>query len=76
MATTTKVITVGAVPLFIDPVFVSGIRSKTEAEDWGKKHGHLVVYWLKRKERAYAETSAYAPLDDLPKSTTKSPHLK
>jgi len=47
--------------------FVSGIRTKDEAERWGAKHGYATVYWLKSRQRAYAEKLQR----HLPQSVTK-----
>jgi len=46
---------------------VSGIRTKEEAERWGGKHGYPTVYWLKSRQRAYAEKMQR----HLPQSVTK-----
>lgn len=51
---------VNVVPVTIPPAIgkvemQQGIRSKEEAEHWADKHGYAVVYWLKSRQRVYAD---------------------
>lgn len=50
-----NVVTVLYAPAIGKPEMVQGIRTKLEAERWGEKHGYATVYWLKSRERAYAD---------------------
>ena len=55
MKTKVKVFEVKAAPELKNMDTLSGIRDKTAAEDWGRKHGYAVVYFAARKQRVYAE---------------------
>lgn len=52
------VLTVRVAPSLKRPVIVSGIRDRAAAQAWGEKNGHAVVYYLKQKQRAYADQMA------------------
>lgn len=34
---------------------IQGIRTREEAEHWAEKNGFSTVYWLKSRQRVYAE---------------------
>ncbi len=53
-----NVLIVRRAPDLKHPVIVSGIRDRAAAQAWGEKNGHAVVYYLKQKQRAYADQMA------------------
>ena len=54
---------------------LGGIRSKEAAADWGAKNGFATVYWLKNRERVYADKLT-KQVDVLAEQlATKSNHL-
>ena len=45
---------------------MQGIRSKDEAQNWAERNGYPVVYWLKSRQRVYADkTSKVVKADPL-----------
>jgi hypothetical protein len=53
----TKVIEGKEAPALKNPAIQQGIRDVAAAQAWGEKNGYATVYWLKKKERVYAERS-------------------
>ena len=51
----TRVITIKVAPVMRQPEIVQGVRDETSARAWGERNGYAEVYFLKRRERAYAE---------------------
>ena len=51
----TIVTNVAVAPTLQKAEFVSGIRDRAAAQAWGEKHGYGVVYFLAKKQRAYAD---------------------
>ena len=35
-----------------------GIRTKDEAQSWADKNGYAIVYWLKNRQRVYADKTS------------------
>ena len=56
--TAPRVQIVKATPKLTRPIFAYGIPTEKAAREWAMKHGYAVVYWLKAKQRAYAERVA------------------
>ena len=51
----TCVVEVKEAPTLKAPAMISGIRDKTAALKWGERNGYATVYFLKKRERVYAE---------------------
>jgi hypothetical protein len=52
---TVKVIEVREAPAIGKPQMMGGIRTKEAAERWASSQGYVTVYWLKSRERVYAD---------------------
>lgn len=44
---------------------MQGIRSKDEAQNWAERNGYPVVYWLKTRQRVYADKTSKVRADPL-----------
>jgi hypothetical protein len=53
-----KVETVTAPPAIGKPEMTQGIRTEEGARKWAAKHGYDKVWWLKKRERVYADKTA------------------
>lgn len=71
----TLVMIVTTPPAIGKPEMLGGIRSKEAAAEWGSKNGFATVYWLKNRERVYADKLT-KQVDVLAEQlATKSNHL-
>lgn len=50
-----NVVEVKCPPAIGKPEMMGGIRMKEEAEHWAAKSGYATVYWLKSRQRVYAD---------------------
>jgi phage terminase large subunit-like protein len=55
MTKKTTVVDVSQAPQLSKPDMLSGIRDRAAAEAWGQKHGYVIVYFMPKKQRVYAE---------------------
>jgi hypothetical protein len=53
-----KVQIVSAPPAIGKPEMTQGIRTEEGARNWAFKHGYSQVWWLKKRERVYADKNA------------------
>lgn len=55
MKPVTKVIEIKEPPQLKKAAIQQGIRDKAAAENWGRKNGYTIVYFMPKKQKVYAE---------------------